>query len=187
MRTEKKESVIQLLAVQEAPWTYEGQLDDDTWADSDTTSACKILAACSVTAVLNITTAQFSKEPENRSCWALYPICDGWELQEHVRLPLFIRQQNPREICLLVIAILTCLHWSCMLSVFGQRRWKQGYLPGIIVATFTTLLPVATLVRDPTVVFLGLLPLVIDVYTSACLVFDYAYEKGKGLRSRNLG
>lgn len=114
-------------------------------------------------------------------------ICDGWELQEHVRLPLFTKQQNPREICLLMVAILTCLHWSCMLSVFGQRRWKRGYLPGIIVATFTTLLPIATLVRDPTMVFLGLLPLVIDVYTSACLVFDYAYEKGKGLRSRDLG
>lgn len=110
-------------------------------------------------------------------------ICDGWELQEHVRLPLFIKQQNTREICLLTVAILTCLHWSCMLSVFGQRRWKQGHLPGIIVATFITLLPIATLVRDPTMVFLGLLPLVIDVYTSACLVFDYAYEKGKGLRS----
>lgn len=73
MRTERKESVIQHLTVQETPWTYEGQLDD-TWADSDTASAYKILAACSATAVLNFTTAQFSKEPENRSCWASYSV-----------------------------------------------------------------------------------------------------------------
>lgn len=172
MRAEQKEPVVQSLAVQEAPWTDELHVDD-IGADSGIYTY-KILTACSATAVLNITATQFGKESENRSCWAAYSVsqtnpcvifflakfqfltqktqmCDGWELQEHVRLPLFIKQQNLCEICLLMVAILTCLHWSCMFSVFGQHRWKQRFLPGVIVATFITLLPLATLVRDPTI------------------------------------
>lgn len=61
-----------------------------------------------------------------------------------------------------------------MVSLFCQRRWQDKFLPGIILATFVTLLPIATFVQDPTVVFLGFLPIVIDVYISACAIFDRA-------------
>lgn len=159
-------------------------------------SATKIFAACIATAVLNIAATQFSKEPEN-TCWKIYPvsqanpyicynssffdtrsqICDGWGLQEHVRLPFFIKQQNLYGTCLLMVAILTCLHWSCVFSLFCQREWKDKFLHATIVAAFITLLPIATIVRDPALVFLGFLPTVIDIYASICLFFEYACQK----------
>ncbi|KAL6892381.1 hypothetical protein GGI43DRAFT_413914 [Trichoderma evansii] len=187
MRTKKNEPAVQSLAVQ-APLTLDLDPDDSEVGKdsiSTPTSAYKILAACSTATLLNITATQFGKKPESESCWTTYPICDGLKFQEHTHLPLFVKQQNLDEICLLMVAILICLHWGFVFSLYCQHRWKQKFLPGIIIATFTTLLPIATLVQDPAMVFIGLLPIIIDIYTLACLVFDYAYTKNP--RSQGFG
>lgn len=104
-------------------------------------------------------------------------MCDAWALQDHIRLPQFIGQPTSCEICLLLVAFITCLHWRCVFTLFSQPRWKNQFLPQIITATLITLLPLATLVRDPATVFLRLLPIVTDVYITACYILDCAYAR----------
>lgn len=140
-----------------------------------------VLSTTALTMALNIITTQFPKGPGpgNGTCWRIYPMCDTWALQGHIQLPQFIGQPTSCEICLLLVALITCLHWSCVFTLFSQPRWKTQFLPQIITATLVTLLPLATLVRDPATVFLRLLPIVTDVYISACYILDCAYERGR--------
>ncbi|KAL7897758.1 hypothetical protein HDV63DRAFT_376135 [Trichoderma sp. SZMC 28014] len=151
----------------------EGTLEPDSTPEN--TAQYKIAAACFTTTVLNIVATRFEKEPGN-TCWTTSALCESWELPQRVRFLFPIGEHSLCEICLLTVALLTCLHWSCVFSLFCQRRWQENFLPVIIVATFVTLLPIATFVQDPTIVFLGLLPIVIDVYISACAIFHYAEQ-----------
>lgn len=138
-----------------------------------------VLSTTTLTTALNIVTTRFPEGPRpgNGTCWRIYPICDSWALQDHTRLPQFIGQLTSCEICLLLVALLTCLHWSCVFTLFSQPRWKNQFLPQIITATLITLLPLAALVREPATVFLRLLPIVTDVYISACYILDCAYAR----------
>ncbi|KAL7933413.1 hypothetical protein V8C35DRAFT_304297 [Trichoderma chlorosporum] len=146
---------------------------------SVTFSGWNIIATWGLTAALNLMTAQYSKQLgySKETCWKIYPMCDAWALEDHIRLPSFIGQQNSCEVCLLLVAIMTCLHWSCVFGLFSLPRWNDQFLHKVILATIITLLPLASIVRDPATVFLRLLPIVTDFYISACYIFDCAYER----------
>ncbi|KAL7950978.1 hypothetical protein V8C42DRAFT_308127 [Trichoderma barbatum] len=167
--------VVHAWTVEEAPWTYEPS-QKDAEAENDRFSLFNPLAACVLTVALNVVTAQLSREPANESCGKIYPypMCDSWALKDSVRFPMLIGQPTWCEICLLLIAAMTCLHWSCVFSLFGQSRWKTQFLPQIIMATFITLLPLAAIIRDPTTIFLRLLPIVTDIYICVALILHYA-------------
>ncbi|PON22854.1 hypothetical protein TGAM01_v208334 [Trichoderma gamsii] len=170
MLAKNDEFAVQIAHAASAEWEIEPD------ATPENAAQYKIVTACFTTTVLNILTTWFEKEPGNTR-WKTSPICDGWGLQERVRLVIPTGEHNLCEICLLAVAVLTCLHWSCVFSLFCQRRWQDNFLPGTIVATFVTLLPIATFVQDQTWVFLGVLPIVIDVFIAACAVIDYIDQK----------
>lgn len=104
-------------------------------------------------------------------------MCDSWTSKIFEPLPSSIGQLTRSEINLLLVTIITCLHWSCVFSLFNQRRWKYKYLSNIITTTLITLLPLATITRDSTAVFLQFLPIVIDIYILATVIIDYACER----------
>ncbi|KAL6789944.1 hypothetical protein J3E68DRAFT_91863 [Trichoderma sp. SZMC 28012] len=184
MQTGNNDIIVHTWTVEETPWTYELS-QQDLEAESDQFAIYKSLAACVLTTAMNITTAQLSKESGNESCGNIYPYptCDSRALKDSVRLPLFIGQPTWCEIYLFLITVMTCLHWGCIFSLFNQPRWKTQFLPHIIMATLITLLPFATITRDPTTVFLRLLPIVTDIYTFATVAIDYARERKLRFRS----
>ncbi|KAL7960191.1 hypothetical protein V8C34DRAFT_277178 [Trichoderma compactum] len=170
--------------VEKTPWTYESDRKDAD-AGNDQPPIYISLAACISTVAMNISIVQLSREPMKKSYENLYqyPMCDSWALKHFEALPSCIGQLTRSEINLLLLAIITCLHWSCVFSLFGHPRWKYKYLSNIITATLITLLPLATITRDSTAVFLQFLPIVIDICILATVIIDYACQRKSRSRS----
>ncbi|QYT03929.1 hypothetical protein H0G86_010871 [Trichoderma simmonsii] len=158
--------------------TYESDRKDAE-AENDQSPILISLAACVTTVAMNTSIVQLSREPMKKSYEKIYQYTmrDSWAGKNFEPLPSSIGQLTRSEINLLLVTIITCLHWSCVFSLFSQPRWKYKYLSNIITATLLTLLPLATITRDSTAVFFQFLPIVIDIYILATVIIDYAFER----------
>ncbi|KAL6796059.1 hypothetical protein GGI42DRAFT_331826 [Trichoderma sp. SZMC 28013] len=183
MQAGKNEIIVHAWAVEETPWTYEPSQQIEV--GNDQSSLSKVIAACVSTASMNIAITQLSRKPVNESYGNTlqYPMCDSWILKTSESLPLFMGQPTRCEIYFLLVTIITCLHWSCIFSLFNQPRWKNKYLFNIVAATLITLLPLATITRDSTAVFLQFLPIVTDVYILGAVIMDYVRDREPRLRN----
>lgn len=166
-------------AAAETPWTYKDVPQEavavaEAEAENDHAPVFRALAACGLTAALNIIATQINNpkisgqrcSSSTASAYTSYLDSSG------------INPQNWCQAWLVWVAVMTCLHWGCIFSFFNKRRrWKTEFLPHIIMITLFTLLPLATITRDTTTVFVQLLPVVTDVYVVAALLIDCSLQK----------
>ncbi|KAL7808369.1 hypothetical protein V8C44DRAFT_336214 [Trichoderma aethiopicum] len=166
MQTEKTDIVVHSVNNAAATRTYDFMSQVPTqWEDQPPIH--KPLMACALTLALNIVAVQLNNDTEVhiRGSSIVSKTLDYF--------PLSMEYTSWCGTSLLLVAILTCLHWSCLFSLFNnQSRWKTQFLPRIIMATLLTLLPLAAYTRDPTTVFVRLLPAVADTYVLAALLID---------------
>ncbi|KAL7812575.1 hypothetical protein V8C26DRAFT_407132 [Trichoderma gracile] len=173
MQTEKTDSSILSGAAAERPWTYK-DTPHDTETEKDHVPFYTALAACGTTAMLNIIAVTFN----NNNLRA--QICSPSRAPKAFSyVQPFIEYEKWCEASPFLVVVMTCLHWSCIFSLFNKQkpRWKTKLLPRIIVVTLFTLLPLATVTRDPATLFVQILPVVTDVYVVAALVIDFCLER----------
>jgi predicted membrane channel-forming protein YqfA (hemolysin III family) len=155
----------------ETPWTYK-EPHRDAEAENDHAAIYKVVAACGLTAALNIVAVQFNSSARDRPCSS----STAYDLFSY--FPSSMIPISRCETSLLLLAVMTCLHWSCIFGLFNrQPRRKTQSLPHIIMATLYTLLPAATIARDTTTVFVQLLPIITDIYVVAALLINHSLQE----------
>ncbi|KAL6864386.1 hypothetical protein J3F83DRAFT_741580 [Trichoderma novae-zelandiae] len=172
MQTFKSAVIVHNGTTEEIPWTHKDTHQDaEAETENDRAPINEALTACCLTAALNI--IAFHTNEDTRA-----QMCASTALKFFSSLHPSIRDSDWCETSFFLVAITTCLHWSCIFSLFTkQPRWTTRFLPRIIMATLVTLLPLATVTRDPTTVFVRLLPVVTDLYVVAALLVDYILQR----------
>ncbi|KAH7112418.1 hypothetical protein EDB81DRAFT_828056 [Dactylonectria macrodidyma] len=71
-----------------------------------------------------------------------------------------------------VVALLIPVYLFCMIDLFWQGRWRERYLLWVRITGLTGLVLGTGFVGTPASLFLGVLPIVLDVCVLSCFVAD---------------